>query len=684
MAETQSTSPQATAPTGDIKIFIDDFNKEFELEIKKLTDAVNNLKNIYADAIKISTPRTTSWPKDESVKTIGDLFKYTFPDIDNGVFIEPPKGIQPGGIINQEELDARKNWEKDLNTAKEFFTSLKKGIRGSTKLNDYNQVKKPGVTNPSLYSPGQYYFDVFMSVVLSENGPLKSPDGSNGGEAFDFDYRNNPTYGGSVSISQFDPSGEVELSKHDGSLNNVVFDYYEFRELIQRGYVGTAVYDKVEKYTGIDIGLDNDGNRGKYSGNFPGLRTQYRSGNYDQLKTDPKFNEERGDLDETTKEFWGGFELTSLYKAFLQAGDNYKSLVLPLRNPEPIAESTPDLISPPLLVVTPDPDELTFNVEKQNTFIVVGGTVSPPMEYVIVSEEPNQDGDIQAIFNDYQQLDYDELGDEYTEGEFMGTEEELWPPPPPVGYPAIDTETINSLKGVNESNADSLSTSSTDKYPASKDKDANIKEFIKQAKKAGVTNKFAIVGMLAIISKESGFVPKSEYSYRGTSGARCQKIFGKRGKTEAQWEELTKNDKAFFDFIYGGKYGNAADEGYKYRGRGLNQITFKAIYEKYGKATGYDIVKDPDLLNTIEVAAACAVSYFKTGLNGAPGSIKRQYNFTDVNSFKNLDDATGAVYHCNAGFGHTYADVVADSTGGRAKAFKNAGPLYNTYSSQIA
>lgn len=684
MAETQSSSTQATAPTGDIKIFIDTFNKEFDNEIKKLNDSLTNIKNIYADAIKISTPKTTTWPKDESVKTIGDLFKYTFPDIEKGTFVQPPTGIE-SGYVKQEELDARKDWEKDLNTAKDFFTSLKRNRLGSATLNHYNEIKKPGVTNPSLYSPGQYYFDVFMNVVLYEYGPLKNPQSSNGGDAFDFDYKQNPTYGGSVSITQFDPSGEVEISKHDGSLNDVKFDYYEFRELIQSGYVGSAVYDKVKNYTGIDIGLDNDGYRGKYSGSFPELRTQYRSGNYDQLQTDPKFNEQRGDLDKTTKEFWGHFELTSLYKAFIQAGDNYKTIVLPRFEPKPLPEPVKDLIGPPEKVVTPDPDELTFNVETQNTFKVVGGTVSPPPEYVIVSETPNEAGDNQAIFEDFRQLNQDELSDEYTEGEFVGTEEDIWPPPVPEGYPpSVNSDVLNSLKGVTPGSEENLSTSSTDKYPASKDKDANIKEFIKQAKKAGVTNKFAIVGMLAIISKESGFVPKSEYSYRGTSGARCIKIFGKRGKSEAEWEALTKNDKSFFDFIYGGKYGNAADEGYKYRGRGLNQITFKAIYEKYGKSTGYDIVKDPDLLNTIEVAAACAVSYFKTGINAAPNSIKRQYSFTDVNSFKNLDDATGAMYHCNAGFGHSFADVVADSTGGRAKAFKNAGPLYNTYSSQIA
>ena len=36
----------------------------------------------------------------------------------------------------------------------------------------------------------------------------------------------------------------------------------------------------------------------------------------------------------------------------------------------------------------------------------------------------------------------------------------------------------------------------------------------------------------------------------------------------------------FANFIYGGRYGNGANEGYKYRGSGLTQITFKSNYKK--------------------------------------------------------------------------------------------------------
>jgi hypothetical protein len=146
---------------------------------------------------------------------------------------------------------------------------------------------------------------------------------------------------------------------------------------------------------------------------------------------------------------------------------------------------------------------------------------------------------------------------------------------------------------------------------------------------------------------------------------------------------IKKDAKKFFDIIYGGKYGNGKDEGFKYRGRGLNQITFKGNYQKYKTLSGYDIIKDPDLLNTVEVAAKCLVEFFKSNFNSAPKSIKNSYNFTNINSFTNLKDATGAFYHANAGWGKSYSEVVADSTGGRKKAFSYVGNLYETYKNQM-
>jgi hypothetical protein len=60
-----------------------------------------------------------------------------------------------------------------------------------------------------------------------------------------------------------------------------------------------------------------------------------------------------------------------------------------------------------------------------------------------------------------------------------------------------------------------------------------------------------------------------------------------------------------------------------------------------------------------------------------PSKFKTQYNFSGgINDFKTLNDATGAIYHANAGWGNSYSLLVADSTGGRKKAFAAAPSLY--------
>ena len=77
--------------------------------------------------------------------------------------------------------------------------------------------------------------------------------------------------------------------------------------------------------------------------------------------------------------------------------------------------------------------------------------------------------------------------------------------------------------------------------------------------------------------------------------------------------------------VYGGRMGNAADEGYKYRGRGLIQLTGKDNYAKFGKLIGVDLVKNPDLANDPEVAKKLVVAYFKEAQ-------KKGTNLADINS----------------------------------------------------
>ncbi len=203
-----------------------------------------------------------------------------------------------------------------------------------------------------------------------------------------------------------------------------------------------------------------------------------------------------------------------------------------------------------------------------------------------------------------------------------------------------------------------------------------IELMVKSMVKRGITNKYMQAGILAIVSKESGFKPKSEGGYGGTDNARIRKIFGKRVSdlTEAQLDTLKKDNEAFFNKVYGGRYGNGPDEGYKYRGRGMNQVTFKGNYEAMAKYTDADIVGNPDLLNTLEVAVDVCIGYYLRNFNSSAAKLG-EYNMTNINDAKNLKDATGAAYHATAGWGKSKADIERDPTNGYKRAMDRMGEL---------
>lgn len=135
----------------------------------------------------------------------------------------------------------------------------------------------------------------------------------------------------------------------------------------------------------------------------------------------------------------------------------------------------------------------------------------------------------------------------------------------------------------------------------------------------GITNPKDQIGILATIGKESGFIPKSEYSYSTTPNKRLRELFTTRldPYDEAALNALKKDDVKFYDVIYGPNKWNKHTEsgdGYKYRGRGFNGITFKASYEKYSDLLGIDLINNPDLLNDPKIAARAAIMLFKNGL----------------------------------------------------------------------
>lgn len=174
---------------------------------------------------------------------------------------------------------------------------------------------------------------------------------------------------------------------------------------------------------------------------------------------------------------------------------------------------------------------------------------------------------------------------------------------------------------------------------------ANIKLMIDAMKEEGITDPKAQIGILSVIAKESGFKPKDEIDYSSTSNSRIRSIFGKRVSkySDQELDSIKRDPKKFFDVVYGGRFGNAPDEGYKYRGRGFNGLTFKGNYKKYGNMIGVDLVSNPDLANDPKVAAKLAVAFFTKGKDAS-----------SFPKFTSKEDAAKYFANINSGGGSTF------------------------------
>jgi len=185
---------------------------------------------------------------------------------------------------------------------------------------------------------------------------------------------------------------------------------------------------------------------------------------------------------------------------------------------------------------------------------------------------------------------------------------------------------------------------------------AGINALIQGCVAMGITNRNAVCSILGIAGVESKWIPQKEgYLYTNLSS-----VF--KSVTAEQNARYNKSSGAtreqVFSFLYGTssnaynngatgrKLGNLSDEdGGKYYGRGVIQLTGRDNYSKYGKAAGIDILSNPDSLDTdlnssAKVAAAYMkdrvkasqtdAAYFNSALNAVGGhkdafELKRKY-----------------------------------------------------------
>jgi putative chitinase len=98
------------------------------------------------------------------------------------------------------------------------------------------------------------------------------------------------------------------------------------------------------------------------------------------------------------------------------------------------------------------------------------------------------------------------------------------------------------------------------------------------------------------------------------------------------------NMNAIGNRVYGGRLGNgpeASGDGFKYRGRGLIQLTGKDNYQAFSMDMGIDCINNPDYLATIPGAFLGAIWYWMKN---------------HLHSFADADDIKGLTHAINGGY----------------------------------
>ena len=134
----------------------------------------------------------------------------------------------------------------------------------------------------------------------------------------------------------------------------------------------------------------------------------------------------------------------------------------------------------------------------------------------------------------------------------------------------------------------------------------------------GITDPNEQAAILANFQAESNLTSSAESM--NYSGSRLFDVFGTKyfkDKNDAR-NVASQGAEAIGNRVYGGRMGNAKDEGYKYRGRGFVQLTGKDNYKKYSQMIFGDdrLVDNPDLLEDPSIAAKVSVAYVKDRTKG--------------------------------------------------------------------
>ncbi|MEM9317933.1 MAG: hypothetical protein AAGA70_02885 [Pseudomonadota bacterium] len=146
---------------------------------------------------------------------------------------------------------------------------------------------------------------------------------------------------------------------------------------------------------------------------------------------------------------------------------------------------------------------------------------------------------------------------------------------------------------------------------------------------------------LAQISHESGGLRLKSESLN-YSATRLTEVWPNRFPTEADAAPFAGNEEALGNEVYGGRLGNSEPgDGFRFRGRGMIQLTGRDNYKRFSSLVGVDLVTDPDRAADPKTALLVAAEFWA----GAKRSGERS-----MNALADDDKLRAITYRINGGF----------------------------------